>query len=129
RELGPSILSQHSSQDGAPVSLGEWASIPLFNGDTCIGILNLDNSQQKRTISTPLKDLLQLFVGHAVAALERALRYEKEQQGRTIDVIIQRIVQRISDPSNVGNLTHLLHTIHSELREHIPAPNFLAVLR
>src|SRR5690606_27441885 len=85
RELGPSILSQHSSQDGAPVSLGEWASIPLFNGDTCIGILNLDNSQQKRTISAPLKDLLQLFVGHAVAALERALRYEKEQQGRTID--------------------------------------------
>ncbi len=128
RELGPSILSEHSSQEGSPDSLGEWASIPLFSGEACIGILNLDNSQQRRTISLQLKNLLQLFAGHAVAALERALRYEKELQERAIDWMIRRIVQRMGDPSRAGSLEDLLHAIRSELRTHTPVPNFLVVL-
>jgi len=127
-ELGRSLLSDFTHSEGLPKSLGEWVSIPLVSGDECLGFLNMDNCSKAQAIHPIQKDLLRLFVGQAVSALARALRYEREQQDRQVDQIVRRILQRMGDPAQSGSLDRLLHAIRNELTVYVPVPNFLVVL-
>jgi|GEM_PF-3401051 len=129
QELGPTFLSALVQAEGRPESLGEYVIIPLFSGDECLGFLNMDNCRKAQAIHPTHKDLLRLFAGQAVNALERALRYEQEQQERQVDEMIRRILAHMGDPAEKESLDRLLRAIHDELAVYAPMPNFIAVFR
>ncbi len=125
-ELGIGFLAEFETTEGTPYRYGNWVSIPLFRGESCIGILNLDNCQGQRQVPQEQRELLRLFVGQAVSALERVLRNKDEQ---VVDQIVRRILQHMGDPAEEGSLDRLLHATLSELTAYVPVPNFMVVLK
>ncbi|RLT34730.1 MAG: GAF domain-containing protein [Chloroflexi bacterium] len=129
RELGTSFLSEYPTQDGSPDSFGEWASIPLSSGESCIGILNLDNAARKGTIHPQQKDLLRLFAGQAVSALERALRYEQDRQERQIENLARKIIHQMGNPAEKDALDRLLSAIRENFLGREQDDNFIVALQ
>lgn len=72
QEFGLSYLTQAFGSQGFQLAEGDWAALPLWAGDRCIGLLLLDNYSQPRHISVEQQQQLALFANLVAAALERA---------------------------------------------------------
>lgn len=90
RELGPGYLEGHFSQHGFEPQIGEWALLPLWIGERCLGMLVLDNASQPSQLRPSQRDLLRLFARQAAAALERAQQHEKTLRLGLADVTAQK---------------------------------------
>lgn len=129
RQLGPSILSEHQAEGGLPDSLGEWVSIPLFSGESCLGILNMDNCQKVQNIHPVQKNHLHLFSGQAASALERAIRYEKTKYENNVEKMVSQILKEMGDPAEENALRRLLLAIREEMTTQVSISNFLVVFK
>lgn len=129
RELGPSFLSTLPQADGLPNSLGEWVIIPLFSGDECIGSLSMDNCHTAKSIHPQQKELLRLFAGQAVSALERAVRNEEEQRERQIENLARQIINQMGNPAENDALDRLLSAIHENFLGKNRDDNFIVTLQ
>jgi len=128
RELGPSFLSTLPQTEGFPESLGEWVILPLFSGDECIGSLSMDNCRTDKSIHPQQKELLRLFAGQAVSALERALQWEQARQEKEAENLARRIIRQMGNPATEGALERLLLAIHENFLGKDRDDNFIIVL-
>jgi GAF domain-containing protein/DNA-binding response OmpR family regulator len=129
RELGPSFLSTLPQAEGRPESLGEWVILPLFQGEACIGLLNMDNCRKPKSIDPQQKNLLRLFAGQAVSALVRAIRFEEEQEERTIHNLAKVILHKMGNPASEEALDRLLLAVHEHFLGEDHDNNFIVALQ
>ncbi|GIV80603.1 MAG: hypothetical protein KatS3mg050_4997 [Litorilinea sp.] len=65
-EHGPGFLVNYPTTEGDPPQVyGDWVSVPLFSGERCIGVLNLDNCRRPRPVPEEQRKLVRLFAGQA----------------------------------------------------------------
>lgn len=127
RELGPSFLSEIPQAEGYPEGLGEWVIIPIFRGDECVGLLNMDNCQRKKSLDLQEKELLRLFAGQAESALDRAIRHEQSIYERKVDETVSSILAQMGNPAEKESLNRLFLAIRDAVVGDAERTNFLAV--
>jgi GAF domain-containing protein len=79
RSHGPTALDHAFGSRGFLPPVGEWADLPLWLRDQCLGLVTLDNATRETWIHPDDRKLLGLFAEHSASLLWQAREWETEQ--------------------------------------------------
>jgi GAF domain-containing protein len=121
-------LHQRFTADGYSESKGDWVVLPLWAGNSCLGVLSLDNYTEARPVIAEQIRQFTLFGQQFAAALERSQLYEQERRtAREIEVLAE-IGRLAADRAATADLVTLLHEVRRLLGQLINAQNFFVAL-
>jgi GAF domain-containing protein len=125
---GPGYLWQHFADQGFDSPVGEWAHMPLWAGERCLGMLTLDNASREQPLRRDQRRFLSLFGRQVAAALERARLFESEQRRSKEQAVLNQIGQRVTSRAALDDLDKLLYEVRTQIGTLMDVRNFKVVL-
>ncbi len=113
---------------GYPIPKGEWAVLPLWNGQTLRGALTLDFWQNDRGLSKHEISLLNFFARQVAVVLQHASVNSREKKVKEETEIISKIGRQVSTRAATENLSLLLEQIRDEMGQLVDVSNLAIFL-